>query len=291
MVKKILLFGANGLLGTELYETLKCTHSIIRLNKNEADITNFSHIESIILRENPDIIINAAAFMNADKCEQNPSLTYQINTVAAKNIALLSNKINAKYVWFSSDFVFDGNSNRPYNELDIPNPIMTYGVSKYAAEKEIINSCNDYLLIRTSTLFSEYSSSFLDNMLKRIENKEVLSIVDDIIMSPCYGKTLVESLLQLIEKQAPNGIYHIVNEGEVSWYDFFAEFLNLIAIDYPLNRISYSNLNFQENMIKRPAYTAMSISKTESIIGKIPFWKDDLKKFVLNKYNLSHGGI
>jgi len=265
---KILLLGSNGQLGNCLVDELsKSEYELIITNRLQIDITNIQLTKEKIINICPDIVINASAYNAVDKAEKEPDLANIINGYAIQNISEICKKINSKFIHVSTDYVFDGTSEIPYTELSPVNPLGIYGKSKLLGEKAIINSGCDYIIIRTSWVFSEYGNNFLKTMIKLASKKEELSIVSDQYGCPTYARDLAIAIIATFKKIKNDdcqwGIYNFSGNSICSWYEF-AEYIfhiaNKMNIKIPkiLNKISMNNYN---NLANRPRYSALDSSK------------------------------
>lgn len=220
---KILLTGASGQLGKCFQEEInKHSYSLIAFARSELDITDYSQVEQIVQRERPDYILNAAAFTNVPNAESNLSDSMKVNAYGPTNLALASEKCEAKLLHISTNFVFAGASKVFEKEDSHAHPINFYGKSKLAGEKLVtaVNLQNSFI-VRTSSLFSEFGNNFVNKILTRLsENKQEINVVNDQFCQPTYARDLARQLLYLIQNKSLPGKYHFVNQGETSWFEF-----------------------------------------------------------------------
>lgn len=274
----ILITGANGQLGYDfkkLFETIK--ENYIATDKEILDITDIEAIRKFVKNKNISLIINCAAYNNVDGAEDKKILCKKINTDAVENLAIISNEIGADFVTFSTDFVFDGESNIPYTEKDKENPISIYGMTKFLGEKKVFEIKPNSFVIRTSWLFGVGNDNFNKKIISWAKDKEKLSVVDDQISSPTYSKDLAYYTWELI-KTKKYGLYHIVNSGEASKYEQAKYLLSKINWQGRLERAKTKDFNLKA---KRGKYTKLSNEKIEKILNKkIPSWQNGIDRFL-----------
>ena len=249
--------------------------SFIFLNKQELDISSIENIYSVIDKHKPDIFINCAAYTAVDKAESEKDKAYLINDNAVKNIAQVCSENNVSLIHYSTDFVFNGKSEKPYIENDKTNPINIYGQSKLAGEQSIINKQSlNYLIIRTSWVYAEFGNNFVKTMLRLFDSKDEIGVVNDQFGSPTYALNLAECTIKLIEKNLINrNILHFSNEGIISWYDFACEIKKITSSDIKINPITTMDY---PTPAKRPEYSAMDLSKVKTLGITIKTWKESL---------------
>ena len=198
-------------------------------NSKDLDITNFKSLNDFFRIQKIDFCINCAAYTAVDKAEIEVQKAEQVNEIAPKNLATLCNFFNTTLIHISTDFVFDGEKQSPYTELDQTNPLNVYGQTKLNGENQIIMKTNKYYIIRTSWLYSEYGSNFLKTMLRLTKQKKEISVITDQTGSPTYAKDLAEVIFKIIaSKKEEYGIYHYSNNGEVTWFEFATTILQIV---------------------------------------------------------------
>ncbi len=238
MDKKILIIGAEGMLGYDLMVAFGDLNPV-GLEREEFDITDEKAVEKFILDLGPDIIINAAAYTDVDGCETNQDLAMKVNGYAVGYLARAAEKIGAVLVHYSTDYVFDGKKPEGYKEDDKPgNPLNVYGESKLLGEKLLKESCQKHYLIRTSWLFGKNGKNFIDTILKFGKEKEELKVVDDQRGKPTYTVDLAKRTRELIDGKYPFGIYHITNEGITSWYDYALKIFEIFESLHPEEKLA-----------------------------------------------------
>jgi len=288
---RILVTGKNGQLGRSIHKLVNTDSKIdnnqnsnefIFVGREDLDLSSGNSISHYFSKNNKfDIIINCAAYTQVDKAEQEVELANQINHLAVKQLASIANEQQARLIHISTDYVFDGESDKPYIETDITNPINIYGKTKLSGEQALqavmpINA----IIIRTSWVYSEYGNNFVSTMLRLGKERDELNVVSDQIGSPTYATDLAGVILEIInnkefrEEDQKTQIYHYSNEGEISWYEFAQEIFKIAKIDCKVSPITTQQY---PTPAKRPRNTLMSknkIAKTFSM--NISDWKESL---------------
>ncbi|MEO0087846.1 MAG: dTDP-4-dehydrorhamnose reductase [candidate division WOR-3 bacterium] len=275
---KIIITGATGLLGSELSLYLKeRKYEIIEWNSKNQDITDINTTITNIKKIKPDVIIHLAAFTNVDKCEEEKGKAFLVNTQGTWAIALGAKEVNCKLIYFSTDYVFDGNKNTPYYENDLPNPINYYGITKYLAEKKIIETLKKYFIVRTSLLFGKKRENFVLRIYEKAKRKEEIKAPIDVITSPTYVKDLLLPIENLL-KSEEYGIYHIVNSDYCSRYDLAKKIIEIANFDLEVIPITQKESEWKAI---RPKFSALNNTKYELTFNhKIRSYKDALIEFI-----------
>lgn len=280
----ILVTGSNGQLGHSLRDIAgDSANRYIFTDVAELDITDRKAIDSMMQKENISVVINCAAYTNVDKAEDDFDTANLINNTAVGNLAMSCKEHGATLVHVSTDYVFDGSSNIPYTE-DMPlAPLGVYGVTKLHGEQSVLQSGCDYVIIRTSWLYSEYGKNFVKTMMMLTEERETLNVVFDQAGTPTYAGDLARAIYDIVESgkyTANHGIYHYSNEGVCSWYDFAREISELARTECDI-RPCHSN-EFPSK-VNRPHYSVLDKTKIKATFGlTIPYWKDSLRVCISN---------
>jgi len=224
---KILIVGSNGQLGKELTRQFESKHELLLYDIPSIDITNYPAVESLISDKKPAVVINAAAYTNVEKAEDNEDIAYRVNALGVQNLALACKKTGAKLVHISTDYVFDGTATSPYEEFDARNPLSVYGKSKLWGEKLVEQVGGEYYILRTSWLYGD-GPNFVRTMLKLAEQRGHLKVVADQYGTPTYTKDLVWVIEQLIQTDF-YGLYHATNQGSCTWHEFACKIFALAA--------------------------------------------------------------
>lgn len=230
---KILITGANGMLGTDLTQLLTTQFEVIAIDIQQLDLIDNEATIDYITNLKPNIIINCAAYTNVDGCETEIDIAYKVNAVAPRNIAVAANNINAKFLHISTDYVFDGETDKPYQEDDTTNPLCIYGKSKLMGEDHVKNLSSKYFILRTQWLYGRNGNNFVKTMLKLADESPSIKVVNDQFGSPTYTRDLCAVIEQII-KTENYGTYHITNSGVTSWYEFAKTIFTLSNIEVDL---------------------------------------------------------
>jgi dTDP-4-dehydrorhamnose reductase len=275
----VLVTGANGQLGQSLqfiapnYPGLK----FVFCSSSDLDISHPENCQSVFLKTKPNFCINAAAYTAVDKSEIEPQKARSINVDGARNLAEACKTHHTILLHISTDFVFDGSKTSPYNEEDMPNPTGVYGQTKLDGEKAIQAIFDNYYVIRTSWVYSQFGNNFMKTMLRLASERDSLSVVNDQIGTPTNAVDLAEALIQIvISGKNAFGIYNYSNEGQCSWYDFAKKIFEVNNITIDLNPIPTSSF---PTPAKRPAYSVLDKNKIKNGFGiTINDWETSLIK-------------
>jgi|CoawatStandDraft_6_1074263.scaffolds.fasta_scaffold24568_3 dTDP-4-dehydrorhamnose reductase len=288
---RILVTGKNGQLGRSIQKTVNAdtkignnqsTNDFIFVGREELDLSSESSISHYFGNNDKlDLIINCAAYTQVDKAEQEAELANQINHLAVKQLANIASNQRAKLLHISTDYVFDGESGKPYTETDTPNPINVYGRTKLAGEKALqaLMPMNA-LIIRTSWVYSEYGNNFVSTMLRLGRERDELSVVNDQMGSPTNAADLADAILEIIRHKKfrdvaqTTQIYNYSNEGKISWHEFAKEIFKIEKIGCEVNPVLTQQY---PTPAKRPRNTLMNKDKIVEIFNiKIFNWKSSL---------------
>jgi dTDP-4-dehydrorhamnose reductase len=221
---RILLIGAKGMLGTDMMRHWKSDEAI-PADSSEADIRDLDQVRSLVSEAQADWIVLTAAYTDVDGSEKNPEQAFAVNATGTENVARASAEAGARLFYVSTDYIFDGNSNRPYESSDAIRPLNAYGASKAAGEAAVRKYAREWCIGRTSWLFGAFGVSFPEKILRASETRSELTVVSDQVGSPTFTTDLAAAVLKLIHSDA-RGIVHITNSGSCSWYDFAREVLS-----------------------------------------------------------------
>ena len=273
---RYLITGANGQLGRELQRRLQ-GQEFLATNSDDMDITNQVETLHVITTYNPDIVIHGAAYTNVDNAEVNPDLAYQINAIGTRNVATACLKCNARMVYVSTDYVFDGTLGRPYNEFDQTNPQSIYGKSKLAGEilaKQIVNKL---FITRTAWLYGD-GDNFVKTMLTLGKERDELKVVNDQYGCPTSTVDLAEAILLLVQTEH-YGTYHTTSTGMTTWYDFAKKIFELAGI-YKVNVLPQTTAELGR-LAPRPAYSSMDNLMLRLTVGKVMrSWEEALQDYI-----------
>lgn len=275
---KILVTGASGQLGYDVMKRLE-TDGIecLGTDKNSLDITNKEQVRRVISNYNPNVVIHCAAYTAVDRAEEEKELCYSINVLGTKYVAEVCREIGAKMVYISTDYVFDGEGDKPFEVTDKPNPINYYGQTKYEGELEVRKILATYFIVRISWVFGSNGPNFVKTMLKLGNQKNEISVINDQIGSPTYTPDLAKLLVKMISTEM-YGIYHATNKGYCSWYDFACEIFKLAEIEVQVKPIRTEEYPTIAKRPKNSRLSAISISKHFNY--EFETWQNSLKRFL-----------
>ncbi|MCK5123561.1 MAG: dTDP-4-dehydrorhamnose reductase [Candidatus Pacebacteria bacterium] len=273
MKMKILILGYKGMLGHELVKEFKNDHELILWDREQIDISRKEDTIKKVTDLGPDLVINAAAYTAVDEAEHNKDLVYKVNSCAVGFLATACKEIDALFIHFSTDYVFDGENHNGYKENHLYNPINLYGKSKALGEKMILDISPKYYIIRTSWLFGKYGKNFIETMLRLArENKEV-RVVNDQFGSPTYAKDLASEVRKLVESENRSGIYHITNSGTCNWYEFAVQIFELSNLNIKVRPVKSEEF---PTPAKRPTYSMLTNTK----LPPMRKWEEALKDYL-----------
>ncbi len=276
---KIIVAGSKGMLAQDLIPLLKKEHETLSFDQDEVDITDKQRVLNLIGSTKPDLVINCAAYNQVDQAETDRDAAFGVNADGVQYLALACEEFGSVLCHFSTDYVFDGKSTQPYQPHDQPNPISLYGESKWAGEVVVQSILNRYYLIRTSSLYGKHGQNFVHTILRLAQEKDVLRVVKDQIMSPTWTMNLAQGVMQLIHSDN-FGLYHLTDrtEGGISWFEFAKEILKLKGLS---NRIEPTISEEFKSPAKRPAYSVLDTTLFTQRSGYEPMaWQESLKQFM-----------
>lgn len=269
--KKILITGANGMLGQDLVPILEDEgFDIIETNRKTLDVTNLEQMKKVLTIENPDIVIHCAAYTNVDGAQEDAETATKINVMGTENIARICGEKGITLVYISTDYVFDGEKKEPYEPDDETNPLNVYGKTKLEGEKAVQKYCEKYYIVRTSWLYGHYGKNFVETMIS-LADKPELKVVDDQTGCPTWTVELSNGIAKLLEEMPASGIYHVCGSGETSWYNFAKEIFKLIG--KKVNLIPCGTDEFPRPA-KRPKHSSMNNN------GVCRNWKVALRDYI-----------
>ncbi|MDD5922640.1 MAG: dTDP-4-dehydrorhamnose reductase [Eubacteriales bacterium] len=306
--RSILITGVNGQLGYDVLKEARARglhavgsgssekyHGILPLPEGsdadcgkdyiQMDITDEKQVEDVFSKVKPDLVVHCAAWTNVDGAEdpENREKVFRVNETGTENIAKAAEKCGASVFFFSTDYIFDGQGNRPWNpDLSVPKPLNVYGESKLAGENKLKELCSRYFILRISWVFGRNGGNFVKTMLRLSETHDSLRIVDDQIGRPTYTADLARLILDMVGTDR-YGIYHVSNEGEyISWADFAAEIFQASGKKVRIDRVSTEEYGVSK--AARPKNSRLDTSKiTENGFEPLPDWKDALRRFLADE--------
>ena len=267
---RLLLFGGSGQLGSDLaIVAAERGHELITPSHREVEVEDTASVEAVVAACAPDAVINAAAFHKTEWCEDDPGQAFAVNVTGARNVALASAAAGAPSMYVSSDYVFDGERAEGYVESDPARPVNVYGVSKAAGEYVVRLADRRSLVVRGSGLFGHAGSSgkggnFIETMLAKAEAGDSMTVVDDLTFSPSSTRDMAGRMCDLLELEAPGGIYHVTNSGSCSWFEFAAEIFRQAGLSPSLAPRSAA-----DDEVRRPRYSIL-LDTASAAVGMEP---------------------
>nr|MQY58100.1 dTDP-4-dehydrorhamnose reductase [Clostridia bacterium] len=285
--------------GVDLYQTLREEYEVTGLDRrdfpcspspsvNKIDITDLEAVKELFSRLTPHFVIHAAAYTDVDGCEKDADKAYKVNALGTRNIALACQKLDIPLLYISTDFVFKGDKEIPYDEFDEPAPMNIYGKSKLAGENYIESFLSRYFIVRSSWLYGRWGKNFVATILKLARERSILEVVDDQVGSPTYTKDLSQQIKRLVATEL-YGTYHITNSGRCSWYEFTQEILKLAGI----KGVKVTPITSEElaRPAPRPKFSVLENYCLRLSLGNgMREWNEALKDFLTNDFS-SQGGV
>jgi len=288
---KVAVTGANGQLGTDLCRALN-NFDIIPFKHADIEIADMASVREAMLKHKPAIIINTAAYVRVDDCEDEKDKAFSVNALGARNVAVVAQELGARLMHLSTDYVFGGEAEPrtiPYTEFDTPVPLSIYGKSKLAGEDSVRHLCYRHFIVRASGLFGVAGSSgkggnFIETMLKLAKERDELRVVNDQVFSPTSTGDLARKIAQLMTTDY-YGIFHITNRGACSWYGFTTEILKLAGITTPVVPIT-SDLYPQK--ARRPCYSVLDNYHLRLLgMDDMRPWQEALKDYLVDRGHIA----
>jgi dTDP-4-dehydrorhamnose reductase len=284
--RNILLFGANGQLGTRL-RTLLTAHGPVRaVGHAELDLRDLVRLRALIRDVRPGLIVNAAAYTAVDTAESDAESARLVNAEAPRVMAESAAETGALLVHYSTDYVFDGTARLPYTEETPTRPLGVYGATKLAGEQAVAAAGADYLTLRTAWLYSNHGKNFLNTMLRLAGERDELRVVNDQIGCPTYADLVAEATITMLDglhaggaiRKERCGLYHVTCSGETSWWGFAQRIIELAGF---AARVTVKPIPTSEypTPARRPAYSVLANDKLERVFGiRLPDWQEGLER-------------
>ncbi len=281
---KILIIGGNGQLGSDLNIVLtQMSHDCVCIGSKDLDIAK-TGFEDYFIDKAFDIIINTSAYHNLEECEKNKDKSFNINTLPLYKLSEVSNINKSLLIHFSTDYVFDGFSNKPYTELDSPNPLNVYGKTKLMGESIIQIMCERFYIVRTSGLYGKHpcrgkGKNFVDLMLHLAESNKELKVVDDEELSPTNTFLLSKQISKMIDKKVPYGLYHAVSQDSCTWYDFAKEIFKIRNKNVTVLRAGPDDF---PKKTPRPSFSSLLNANLNDVnCNFMTTWQEGLKEYLI----------
>lgn len=279
---RVLVTGAKGQLGTDVMEQLNANNiEAVGIDREELDIVDKKACEEFFEKANAekriDAVIHCAAYTAVDKAEDEQELSFNINALGTENIALACKKFDMKLMYISTDYVFNGQGERPWEPDDEREPLNVYGKTKYEGELFVEKLSDKYFIVRIAWVFGIAGHNFIKTMLKLAKERDSLTVVDDQIGSPTYTADLSKLLVSMIQTDK-YGRYHATNEGYCSWYEFAKEIFKVAGVEIDVKPVDSSAYPAKA---KRPANSRMEKSKLDEMgFKRLPSWQDATRRYI-----------
>ena len=281
---KLLITGVTGQLGGEMVAALRGQdHEVIAADEERMDFLHPQQAATVVGAEQPDWVINCAAYTQVDRAESEPEAAFTINRDAPAQLARAVAGYGGRFLQVSTDFIFDGSQTRPYVEEDVPNPLGVYGRSKFEGEQAVLAALPNAIILRTAWVYGVHGHNFVKTMLRLAGEGKPLRVVSDQIGTPTWTRDIVMAIKALVEQEAA-GTYHFTAAGETSWQGFAnAIFEEAVAAGIELQTTQAEPIPTSEypTAATRPAYSVLDTTKIRPCLSApIPDWRDSLKKML-----------
>lgn len=275
---KVLVTGTKGQLGYDVVNELeKRGHTAVAVDIEEMDITDAVSVERVITEAEVEAVIHCAAYTAVDAAEDNVEICRRVNAEGTENIAKVCKKLDLKMIYISTDYVFDGEGERPWEPDDERHPLNVYGQTKYEGELAVEKYLEKYFIVRIAWVFGVNGKNFIKTMLKLSETHEELNVVDDQVGSPTYTYDLAVLLVDMVESDK-YGRYHATNEGLCTWYEFAKEIFRQVGVEVKVNPVTSDMFPAKA---KRPKNSRMSKEKLDANgFHRLPTWQDALERYL-----------
>lgn len=275
---RVFVTGWDGLLGSSLVPRLRTGHEVDGFGVKAADILDRNHLRGKLDSFRPDLVVHLAAMTQVDRCEEEVNEAFRINGEGSRLVAAEAERVDAAVLSLSTDYVFDGASDRPYRETDPPRPLSVYGRSKHAGEEAVREAATRWTVVRSAWLFGEGGPNFVTAILGALETRETVRVVSDQTGSPTYAADLARGLSILIEAGAC-GLYHLVNAGSTSWYELAREVVRVKGMDP--DRVQPATTEEIGRLAPRPPYSVLSAELAEERFGvRLRPWPEALQEYL-----------
>jgi len=272
---RITIFGATGILGKELVRKWS-GDAVTGLGSSDVDIRDTARVQQVVQETRPNWIVLSAAYTDVDGCESNPALAFAVNRDGAVNVANAAKDVGARLIFLSSDYVFDGKKETPYEAGDARNPQSVYGRSKAEAEIRLLEIIPDCCIVRTSWLFGIGGKCFPDTILKLAASRPALDVVNDQRGCPTYAVDLARAIIQVCRKNG-GWIVHATNTGDCTWFEFAQEIVKSAGLATIVRPVSSQQM---ARPAPRPAYSVLSPTRLNGYGIEMPSWRDALKRYL-----------
>lgn len=271
---RILITGAQGQLGKALQESIR-QETLILKDLPEFDLASPSCADQIIAAR-PDLIFHAGAYTNVDRAEQEPDRALAVNVGGTAAVARAAERLQARLIYISTDYVFDGAQRTPYREDDAPNPLSVYGRSKLEGEMAAMKLCQNVLIVRTAWLYGHGGQNFVRTIMRLAAEQPVLEVVADQRGCPTFAGDLAHTLCDLITTEL-RGICHVTNTGDCTWHELAESIVQVMGLSTVVRPITAAQAG---RLARRPAYSVLAHERLMTVHPALPHWRDALHRFM-----------
>jgi len=284
-----LVTGSKSQLSLEIKSIIGDDKNFVFFDKNFLDIANEDNVYDIFKKYSPETVINTAAYTNVDIAEKNFEKAELINSQGPFLLSKYCSKFKSKLIHISTDYVFDGKKNQPYLSQDVTNPINNYGLTKRNGENNIINNFDNYIIIRTSWLYSIYKKNFVIKIINLLKKQDSINVVANEIGSPTWSRGLANLIIKIISNNCINGIYHYSDDSFCSRYDLAKEIYKIcLKYNYLENKKFINPIYKNNNEVSRPLFSALDSKDTEKAFNyKIYNYKINLEKMIVEYFKFN----
>ena len=281
--ERIAVIGSSGQLGSDLIEVFRREPSfeVIPLSRAECDCTKPDQVRQVLQQYRPDTVINCAAYVRVDDCEDHPLEAFELNAIGALHIARACAERHARCVYISTDYVFEGTKPTAYFEDDAASPVNVYGASKLAGEQLVRQAAARSLIVRMASLFGKRGArgkggNFVETIIAKSKAGEPLTVVNDVYMSPTYARDAASGLVDLVKAEM-DGVIHLTNEGACTWYEFATQILRRAGINASIRPVSSEEYTTRA---RRPRNSALESNRSPV---KLRTWQEGLTAYLAEK--------
>ena len=284
----IWVVGARGMLGTDLVSELRDRGYDVLATDVECDVLDPEAVAAAVSGQAVDWVVNCCAYTAVDKAEDDKDAAYALNVDGAANVAEVARSLGAPMIHISTDYVFDGTSDQPYLETDSVSPVGVYACSKAEGEKAVLAASAENCILRTAWLYGQHGGNFVSTMLRLMQERDCVSVVSDQYGSPTWTRTVCSVIRDIIAlRTVPGGIYHVTNQGCISWSGFACKIHEIALTEGLLSRecrvVPITTAEYPTRA-PRPAYSVLSCVKVEQLLGVcLPAWQESLSLFMVEK--------
>ena len=271
---KVVVIGARGRLGLAMLREFKPHADVVGLTRADVDITDDAAVLTRIAAEKPQVVVNCSAYNAVDAAEDDPVTALKVNAMGVRALARAAQAVDATFVHYSTDFVFDGASERPYLESDPTNPQSVYAASKLLGEWFAADVPRHYVL-RVESLFSEQRTGSAGGIVARIEQGAEVAVFVDRTVSPAYVDDIAAATRSIVEREVPIGLYHCVNSGHCTWWEFAEEAARLLGRPARLTPVTLEGMQLKA---RRPKFSVLSNARLAAAGVTMPDWRDALRR-------------